>query len=314
MFKGLYEKLNDKTPLPKIYPKTFGLPLDPDVKVMVMISGWPDTHTAWDKQIELMKDEYHIVSITSPDHDNSALQRKWGYTLDEVPSMIGACIDNHLGEDRKIDVLVTHDWGALYGYYLLESWRERESGKGQLRHEVEKLIAIEVGASDKDDVSLPAHLPGFIHHTLHSAPYQIFLAVLFAIGNGISEKMADFIATNGWSLEPLITPMNTKFNWKKEAVRPINEVKWWYGYAYFYTWIGKLGIGPVIKRPAFPKVPTLFLYGQEKRTFFHSQEFEDRLAKTPGSRVIGYPNASHWLMFTHSPSINKDILEFLSNS
>ena len=208
-------------PLPQLQPRTFGLALGPSVKVMVLLSGWPDTHTVWEKQIDAMKEKYHIVSIPSPDHDQPNLRKRWGYTLEEVPRMNLACIDLHLTPDRKIDVLLTHDWGALYGYYVLQLLAE--SG----RENVERLVAIDVGASENDDASLPAHIPGITHATPYSVPYQIFLGTLFAIGSGVSESAAHWITVNGWSLMPLLTPMNSAFDWDKEAVRPQGEVKWW---------------------------------------------------------------------------------------
>jgi pimeloyl-ACP methyl ester carboxylesterase len=254
-----------------------------------------------------MKEKYHIVSIPSPDHDQPNLRKRWGYTLEEVPRMILACIDLHLTPDRKIDVLLTHDWGALYGYYVLQLLAE--SG----RENVERLVAIDVGASENDDASLPAHIPGITHATPYSVPYQIFLGTLFAIGSGVSESAAHWITVNGWSLMPLLTPMNSAFDWDKEAVRPQGEVKWWYGYTYFYLWIGRLGLGPPVPPPLFPTIPTLFVYGRQKRTMFHSVAFVERLKATPGSNAIEYVDSSHWLHATHPLTFNKDLLEFVSS-
>jgi pimeloyl-ACP methyl ester carboxylesterase len=304
--KGVHEKSNDKQPLPVVQPKTFGVPLRPDVKVVVMLSGWPDTHNVWGKQVEAMQDEYHIVSIVSPDHDRSALRKPWGYTLEEVPKMIQACIDLHLGAGRKIDLLVTHDWGALYGYYIMQLWKE----SGERR--VERLVAIDIGASENDDASLPSSIPGITQATLFSVPYQLFLGTLFAVGSGLSESVAELITANGWPLMPLLTPMKTNFDWESEAVRPQQEVKWFMGYTYFYLWVGRLGLGPPVPSPLFPTVPTLFVYGGEKRTMFHSEAFVERLKATPGSHAIEYKDSSHWLMYTDSNRFNKDLFEFAS--
>jgi cis-3-alkyl-4-acyloxetan-2-one decarboxylase len=298
----VYKKLNIEHSLPQIHPKLFGLDLSPDVKVMVMLSGWPDTHTVWEKQIDAMKNEYHIVSIASPDHDQPTLRKPWGYTLREVPKMIQTCIDLHLGTDRKIDVLLTHDWGALYGYYVIQSGR----------YNIDRLVAIDIGASENDDASQSVFIPGVTQSTLFSVPYQLFIGTVFLIGSGFSEPLADFICTYGWPLMPLITPMKSTFDWNEEAVRPQAEVKWWFGYTYFYLWIGRLGLGPAVPPILFPTVPTLFVYGRQKRTMFHSDAFVERLKATPGSYAIEYPNSSHWLMYTDSQSFNKDLMEFTS--
>ena len=138
---------------------------------------------------------------------------------------------------------------------MIQSWKDH----GKLN--VERLIAIDVGASENDDASQPAYVPGVTQATLFSVPYQLFLGSLFVIGSGLSESMAEFIASNGWPLMPLITPMKSTFDWNKEAVRPQREVKWWFGYTYFYLWMGRLGLGPSVPSPVFPSIPTLFVYG-----------------------------------------------------
>ena len=309
VLRGMYTTISKQNehPLPKLQPKTFGLDLRPDVKVIVMLSGWPDTHTVWAKQILALQDEYHIVSIVSPDHDLPNLRKQWGYTLEDVPKMIQDCVDLHLGIDRKIDVLLTHDWGALYGFYVVQSLKKNG------RNNVERLVAIDIGASENDDASLPVYIPGITQATMYSVPYQIFLGTVFFIGSGISKSLAEFIATNGWPLMPLITPMKPTFDWNKEAVRPQNEVKWWFGYTYFYLWIGRLGLGPSVPPPLFPAIPTLFIYGSQKRTMFHSDSFVERLRATPGSNAIEYPDSSHWLMYTDSETFNKDLFDFISS-
>jgi pimeloyl-ACP methyl ester carboxylesterase len=306
--RSAHEQINGEHQLPKLQPKTFGLPLRPGVKVMVMLSGWPDTHSVWEKQILHMQDDYHIISIVSPDLDQPRLKKPWGYRFDEVPKMIDACVELHLGKRRKIDVLLTHDWGALYGYYVLQKWSELGQRK------VGYLVAIDIGASDRDDARDPAFIPGVTQATLYSVPYQIFLGTLFAVGSGVSETVAEFIAANGWPLMPLLTPMESTFDWKTEAVRPQNEVKWWFGYSYFYLWLGRVGLGPAVPTPLFPSVPTLFVYGLKKRTMFHSDAFIKRLNATPRYRVVEYPNSSHWLMFTDASPFNKDLAEFVSST
>jgi hypothetical protein len=58
----------------------------------------------------------------------------------------------------------------------------------------------------------------------------------------------------------------------------------WMGYPYFYMWweilsTGGGGFGSTI---AFPTMPTLFIYGKNKRAMFHGQAFLDTLDKTDG--------------------------------
>ncbi|KAJ1387812.1 Alpha/Beta hydrolase protein [Ochromonadaceae sp. CCMP2298] len=302
--------------LPTITPKIFGLPLGPDVKVMVLLAGWPDNHGVWKHQIEEFQHEYHIVSISSPDHDRSALRKPWGYSLTEVPRMISNCVKTHLG-DRKVDLLITHDWGALWGYYVLEQW----SGvSGGTKRAVGRLVAVDIGASPHDDPSLPSDIDGVTLATPYSAPYQLLLASIFALGSGLSSPLAAFISHHSWPLEPLVSPMDPSFDWATEAPRPQAEVEWWFGYPYYYIWRNRAMdtihyyttyFGSPVPPPLFPKVPTLFLYGAKKRTMFHSEAFTDRLGATAGCRVQKY-DAGHWLMYTEPARFNKDVRAFVA--
>lgn len=292
--------------LPEITPKIFGRPLRNDVKVMVLLSGWPDNHDVWIKQIEEFQHDYHIVSISSPDHDRLALRKPWGYSLTEVPRMISKSLEIHLGPIRKVDLLVTHDWGALWGYYVLQQW------SGGTNRAVDRLVAVDIGASPHDDPSLPSDIPGITMSTPYSVPYQLVLASLFALGSGVSSSLAASIAPHMWPLMPLLSPMDSAFDWHTEAARPQAEVEWWLGYTYYYIWRNRLGFGSPVPPPLFPKVPTLFIYGAKKRTMFHSEAFTERLMATTGCRVKEYESAGHWLMYTEPHRFNSDVKAFVS--
>jgi len=105
---------------------------------------------------------------------------------------------------------MTHDWGALFGYYLLDRWRHMGIGVGMgvgvgidegigvdsihTRGEgtetaaaaavggggggggggvrVLKLVAVDIGASFSDNAATPALVPGVTRASMFSVPYQ----------------------------------------------------------------------------------------------------------------------------------------------
>ena len=315
---NLIKHIHEDEDLPELTPQTFGLPLSAHCKVMVCLSGWPDNHDVWKYQIDAFQDGYHIVSITSPDHDQSRLRRPWGYTLHEAPTMIRKCLDKYLGHDRYIDVFVIHDWGALWGYYILQEWRDEQEGEGEGEGErrmkkVGRVVAVDIGSSPHDDPLLPSDVPGITQWTLFSLPYQWIMAFTFILGSGVNETITAFFVKHIWITVPLLSPMHISFNWHKDAPRPQHEVEWWLGYTYYYLWKARFGFGPSVPSPLFPRnVHFLYMYGKKKRTMFHSDEFLARLKDTNGCRVVEYVDAGHWLMFTHAKQFNNDVLSFIS--
>ena len=289
--------------LPPLEVHTFGLPASaPGAKVMVLLGGWPDTHDMWRKQADAFANEYHLVSLATPDFDRPRLRRPWGYNFTEVPIMIARALDAHLGPLRRIDVLVAHDWGALWAYYLLDN---------ALRGRVAKLVAVDIGASARDDSILG--VPGISHvgGMLWSIPYQWLCGGLFAIGAGLSPWLADALVGLAWPLVPYVGPMGGGFVWGVHAPRPQQQVKWWMGYPYYHLWRSHRLFGQSLPTPAFPAVPTLFLYGARKRVMFHSTAFEARINRTAGSRTVRYDDCGHWLMHEQPACFARDIGSFL---
>ena len=267
---------SDALPLPRLEPKVSGRPLTPDAPVMVLLAGWPDTHDMWAHQVRAFADEYHIVSLTTPDYDRASLRRRWGYNLTEVLEMMARSLDAHLGPARRIDVIIAHDWGAIWGYHLLQ---------GAAADRVGRLVAVDIGAESHDDPTRPAELPG---NPLFLVPYQMVFASLFAVGTIVSPALAQTILDAFWSLMPYVGPFAADFKFDVHAPRPLPQVKWWMCYPYYHLWFTHILAGRPLPPSMFPAVPTLFLYGAKKRTMFHSAAFEERMKATAACRVARY--------------------------
>ena len=300
--------------LPQLEPRLFGRPLAADAKVMVLLAGWPDTHDLWPRQfITTFADEYHIVSIPTPDFDRVGLRRAWGYNFTEVPLMIARCLNNHLGPARHIDTLVAHDWGAVWAYSLLRDQRQTavpsDVAPEGLLGRVARLVAVDIGASSREGQGVP----GISHvHSLWSVPYQWLCAGLFAVGSGMSPALAQVLTNLAWPLAPYVGPMGRGFHWESHAPRPREQVQWWMGYPYYHLWRShRFGLWP-LPELHFPPVPTLFLYGSHKRAMFHSKHFEARVNATANCRTVRYDGIGHWLMHEQPVRFTRDVQAFLA--
>ena len=295
--------------LSRLEPRTFGVSLRRAAqgKVMVLLAGWPDDHRVWRHLVRTFESEYHIISFATPDLDREGLRHEPGYDFLTVPNMIAGSLEAHLGSTRDDVVLIAHDWGAIWAYYIVQQpmWARR----------VTRLVAVDVGASASNVSDTYADIPGISHTTLWSIPYQWLCASLFAIGRSISPTLATFLGDAAWPLVPFLGPMGGDFDWAQHAPRPREEVRWWMGYPYYYVWKHHRVWWQSPISPAFPTgIPTLFMYGAKKRTMFHSEAFEGRLNATDGSRVLRYEECGHWLMHEAPARFTDDVMKFLDDT
>ena len=259
-----------------------------------------------------------MISMATPDYDRASLRLKWGYSFAEVPPMIIKSVDAHLGDmSRRWDVMLTHDWGALWGYYILEQLPRGRIGK---------LVAIDIGATttppQRGPINSTITTQEFLGEmlaprerptgALYALPYQGYFATVFFIGAalpGAGPTLASGLLQFGFWMHPLLGPLDWGFDWHSAAPRPFDEVEWWMCWPYFRLWGGVLG-GVAPPTPRLPMLPTFFAYGTKKRTMFHSDAFAAQLSGRRGSRVVGYP-CSHWVQHEHATQFNRDLKQFL---
>ena len=288
--------------------KTYGLPLSAGVRVLVLLGGFPDNHHHWQKQVVAFEADYHILSITTPDFDRPALRRRWGYEPAEVVTLLRACIDRALASpDRSFD-LVAHDWGAYWGYLLVEQLAP--SGR------VRKLVAIEVGAgarggnggapSTSSKATVRAEHPGQ-RGFLWTLPYQLTFATIFLVGTMLSEVLASVLMRLYIRFGfPVLGPLGRGAT----IVRAPDEIFWWMCWPYYQLWFNhvfRLRRPPL---PRFPSCPTLFLWGERKRAFFHTGKFVAKLQSTEGCDAKSY-DCSHWVHWEKAVQVNRDMRAFL---
>eukprot|EP00953_Heterococcus_sp_UTEX-ZZ885_P030152 15949-Heterococcus_DN1.PRE.1 len=107
-------------------------------KVVVTVHGWPDDQHIWDKQVKrLQACGYTCVHFELPGFgtakEAAAARKPWGYSSAEVVNLLkGTVIAANGGEPV---ILLTHDWGCVYGMLLEAKCPEL----------VEKMILLDIG-------------------------------------------------------------------------------------------------------------------------------------------------------------------------
>mmetsp|Transcript_15323 Transcript_15323/g.22607 ORF Transcript_15323/g.22607 Transcript_15323/m.22607 type:complete len:288 (-) Transcript_15323:5-868(-) len=281
--------------LPALTAVTFGKPLKPQTPILVFLSGFPDDHRVWCHQIEAFKDSHHMVCIAAPHFDQQGASSKspmpkshpTGYTMDETVDMIVACIKRALpNKDQKFD-LVTHDWGAYWGYFVASS---------KLGKRINKMIAFDIGI-------------GF-GRTFWLLPYQLGFAFLFWIGITFGPDLADSLFRFFIRVTLIdVGPLGHGFKLETMSPRPVDEIRWWMGWPYYQMWKAILG-GKQPTDATFPSMPLLFINGKKKRVDFHSELFLKKINDTKGCKQIGY-DCYHWIMWELPTESIKEMKEFL---
>jgi hypothetical protein len=82
--------------LPAAKVHTCGLPLTAECRVMVLLSGFPDTASMWTAQHAEFAKDFHMVSIATPDYDQASLRREWGYEFSEVLQVVRSLVTRSL--------------------------------------------------------------------------------------------------------------------------------------------------------------------------------------------------------------------------
>lgn len=243
-------------------------------ETIVMVHGWPDTYRLWDRQVSALSSHYRCVRFTLPGFDRDKPPR--AYSLDEVVGFIER-VCQAVSAEAPVTLLV-HDWGCLFGYEFL------------MRHpsRVSRLIGVDIG-----DASSSEYLHSLsVRQKLMIAGYQLWLALAWAIGGGVGERMTRGMAR------------------AMRCPSPIDSIGVGMTYPYMIRWTGRHG-GYRRLRPFDPPVPMLYLYGRRKPFMFHSPQWLAALSARPGSRVIALPT-SHWVMLDAPAEFNAAVIDWLN--
>ena len=110
----------------------------------MFLGGWPDDSlSGWSPLFEQLKARYRIVSLCPPQFESNCTEVKpWGYTFDELVSMMDDSIKN--AECKSPFTLIVHDWGSIIGMLYQK----------RFPHKVKSMIIVDVGIKGPKDTSL----------------------------------------------------------------------------------------------------------------------------------------------------------------
>ncbi|MDJ0899941.1 MAG: alpha/beta hydrolase [Xenococcus sp. MO_188.B8] len=269
-----------------------------DNPIMLFIHGYPDDESVWERQIAYFKDRFCCVRVVLPNFSGK-VDRKWGFDFPEIVALLKTALDK-LNPEEKPVLLVTHDWGAFYGY-LFEK---------QYPHLVRKIISLDIGGS----VGEQSNFLGYFMIPLYQL--NLALAFIFSQIGGIGVMLGKvwtkltFILLG--FLGNLYTPKECILSGASRQT-PFNPFQ---NYPYFYAWKQILlkGRSQLSGEGFRPLCPVLYVYGcQGIKGFmsFHDRQWLEYIEQHPPSKAVAFEKAGHWLMQDSPNELNKLIDTFL---
>ncbi len=264
---------------------------------LFFIHGYPDDESIWNKQIDYFKDRFYCIRLVLP-NCGGKIDRHSGFDFLEVVELIKLTLINLNPEGQPIN-LITHDWGAFYGYLFEKKYS----------YLINRMVALDVGGQAKIQSNFMGYIIivfyqlnlalafilsqfGFLGIVLGRILTKFTLKILFALGQYYSSKEYRF---SGPSRQ---TAFNTFQN-----------------YPYFYFWKQIFqGKSFMSEDNFYPSCPVLFIYGCQgikSLMSFHDNQWLESITQNPESQIIKFENSGHWLMRDESIRLNKLIDNFL---
>ena len=251
----------------------------PEPKTVVLVHGFPDGPALWSQLIpSALEAGYRVVNVALP-----------GYGDDDAP---GATSFDSLSErllatfdaaNATKPVLITHDWGSVLAYLLLQRHPDA----------VQRLVCLDVGLAERSLFKAALVLG-----------YQSLLVLAYLLGGPLGDALSRWICR--WLLRrpayPGATPARARHGWLyRQAWREAGSAgPWW---AYYRNRVASWDV------EASP--PFLFAYGRELWSWaqFHTPQWRETV-KAAGHRVVALPG-QHWFMAQHPEQTWEAIDAFL---
>lgn len=245
-------------------------------ETLVMIHGWPDTLELWDKQVEFLKQDYRIARFTLPGFELEDNAARPHYNIQQIRTIIDAFIS---GLNQKKVTVLAHDWGAVYAFQYLE--------KNDL---VDRIILFDIGSFG--DEKLPTR----------NMKYTFAFAVAWILPEFLGEKLIEYTAKNIIKIED-VDPNKTFADLRADPSMT---------YPYWHMWNSVLS-KDLVKPIAVDDYgsPFLFIYGEDKRIWFHSKSWEEKIQALNKGQVESVPGG-HWFMQSSPDLVNQKIGKWLS--
>ena len=290
-------------------------------RAVLLMPGWPDKHEAMAplaaRLAEREGDGTACAVICMPGYDDPSAAfraRPAGFTIDEVVASVEAAAEALLAfvELPKL-TLVLHDWGCYFGGLF-------SNRRADL---VDRIVLIDVGLAPSkaapkgtDAKKQLAPVQGVVS-LARGAFYQLWFAAGYLVSRLTRVSAAGTFVFRLYVLLATLVPF---IGVQKAGVpgtrllRPRSEVTGWLGYPYYMVWKHIL-TGQSPPKPRLPDdldaTPVAFLFGTEKRLFFHGSSFLAQL--DGGARCLTRAfKCGHWVMDAYPEEVAEAVSGFLS--
>lgn len=251
----------------------------PEGPVLFFVHGFPDDERLWDENVQhFVAQGYRCARVTMPNYAShpgiheGLTWRAAGYNFDELVEMLKSAVERAGG--GKPPVLVIHDWGALYGFYLVKKYPSIASA----------MVVLDVAMTDTINIGREPTFSNYGKMMDLGMKYQYMNIVLFFLCRvpglaGLLRTTLPFDYINAYSY------------WHVHTDHLLHAALQLVGRKWLPAWQTAPFSGQ------FPPCPTLFVYGSAKGDFmFHDESFPQQLlSRTDGSDVLAM-DAGHWVM------------------
>lgn len=245
-------------------------------ETLIFLHGYPDSLELWDKQVEYLKKDYSIARFTLPGFELEDNGKRPSYSIKQIRMILDSFIQG-LNKD-KITILA-HDWGAIYAFQYIK--------KNDL---VDRVILFDIG-SFGDEKRPTVNLK-----------YTFALAVAWTLPEFLGEKLTVYTAENILNIVD-VDPNKTIADLRIDPRMT---------YPYWNLWRSILT--KEIAKPTELKdyaTPFLFMYGKDKKVWFHAKSWEQQLQSLNKGQVEVLPGG-HWFMQSSPDLVNQKISDWLN--
>ena len=243
-------------------------------EVILMLHGWPDTRELWDGTVAALQDRAICARLTLPGFETGPAAT----SLDDMCQLLRQTVDR-ISPDQPV-TLMLHDWGCIFGYEFAMRHPER----------VARVVAVDVG--DHNSGALLREW-GW-KEKLSVMGYQVWLALAWKLGGNLGTRMTRAMA-----------------RWLRCPSDPAS-ITHKMNYPYAMQWFGTAGGFKRAAQIQLP-MPLLFVYGERKPFMFHSTQWLEKVAcspGSPGSAVQGLP-CGHWVMVSKPEAFHARVRQWL---
>jgi len=245
-------------------------------ETLVMIHGYPDSLELWDKQVEYLKQDYSIARFTLPGFELEDNGERPHYNMQQIRMITDSFIKSL---NKESVTVLAHDWGAIYAFPYLD--------KNDL---VDRVILFDIGSFGDEE------------RPVINAKYTFALAVAWTLPEFIGEKLTFYTADEILNIED-VDPNKTATDLRTDPRMT---------YPYWHLWRSILS-KDLAKASEIEDygTPFLFLYGEDKKVWFHAKSWESQIQALNKGQVEAVPGG-HWFMQSSPDLVNQKIGNWLS--